>query len=174
MEDWIPFFTEDYWWLLGALLFSRSMDFLSTYIATPNLALEGNPIAKWLGWKLGGLVNFAVCVVFAAWPMVAIILVTTSLLIASKNFSVAWSMRAMGEAGYQYWYAEQLIRTSTSVYLFCLAGQTILVFIVGVLLVIFSTQMIPIGIGFGIIAYAVAVAAFTLLGVWRRRLTMRV
>jgi hypothetical protein len=116
-EDWIPYFGVDYWWLFGALLFSRGMDFLSTYIATPNLALEGNPIAKRLGWKFGGLVNLTVCVVFAAWPMVAIILVTTSLLIASKNFSVAWSMRSMGEAGYQYWYAEQLIRTPMSLYL---------------------------------------------------------
>ena len=29
------------------------MDFLSTWVATPNLVLEGNPIAKKLGWRWG-------------------------------------------------------------------------------------------------------------------------
>jgi len=174
VEDWIPFFSSDYWWLFAALVFSRGMDLLSTYIATPNLALEGNPIAKKLGWKWGGLMNFTVCVVFAAWPMVAIILVTTSLLVASKNFSVAWNMRSMGEANYQYWYSEQLMRTPMSLYLFCLGGQTALTCLVGAALVMFSSELIPVGIGFGIMAYSAAVAFFTLLGVWRRRLAMRV
>ena len=32
---------------------ARGMDFLSTWVATPNLVLEGNPIAKKLGWKMG-------------------------------------------------------------------------------------------------------------------------
>ncbi len=174
MEDWIPFFSSDYWWLFAALVFSRGMDLLSTYIATPNLALEGNPIAKRLGWKWGGLMNATVSVVFAAWPMVAIILVTTSLLVASKNFSVAWNMRSMGEASYQHWYSEQMMQTSIGLYLFCLGGQTVLVCLVGAALVMFSSELIPVGIGFGIMAYSAAVAFFTLLGVWRRRLAMRV
>jgi multisubunit Na+/H+ antiporter MnhC subunit len=50
----------------------------------------------------------------------------------------------------------------------------VLVFLVGALLVMFSSDLIPIGIGYGIMAYAVAVAFFTLLGVWRRRMMMRV
>jgi hypothetical protein len=33
------------------------MDFPSTGIATPHLALEGNPIAKWLGWKWGAVLR---------------------------------------------------------------------------------------------------------------------
>ncbi len=57
MEDFIPFGSAAYFVLLGILVFARGMDFLSTWIATPNLVLEANPIAKRLGWKLGLLVN---------------------------------------------------------------------------------------------------------------------
>ena len=174
MEDWILCGSADYWWLLAALGFARLMDLLSTFTATPNLALEGNPIAKSLGWKWGGLLNLAICVVFAAWPMVAIIVTTTSLLVASRNFSVAWHMRSAGEAGYRAWFLEQMNRTPMSLYLFCLGGQTALVALVGGALAAFSSELVPIAIGYGILAYAAAVAFFTLLSIWRWRAAMRI
>ena len=43
------------------LLLARGVDFCSTWVATPNLVLEGNPIAKKLGWRWGILLNFASC-----------------------------------------------------------------------------------------------------------------
>jgi hypothetical protein len=174
VEDWIPYGSAEYGWLLATLVFARGMDLLSTWIATPNLALEGNPIAKRLGWKWGGLLNAVICVWFAAWPMVAIILSTTSLLVAAKNFSVAWHMRSAGEEDYRAWYFRQLSRTPLSLYLFCLGGQTALTALVGAALFFFSTELIPVAIGFGIIAYAAAVLCFTLLSIWRWRTLMRV
>lgn len=174
MEDWIPFGSADYWMLLVPLVFARSMDLLSTYIATPNLGLEGNPIAKKLGWRWGGLLNVTICVVFAAWPMVAIILATTSILVAARNFSVAWHMRSAGEHNYREWYFNQMAQTPISLYLFCLGGQTALTALVGAALVMFSSQLVPVAIGFGIIAYAAAVAFFTLLSIWRWRAAMRI
>jgi len=53
MDDAIPFGGRWYFLMLALLVFSRGMDILSTWIATPNLVLEGNPIAKKLGWKWG-------------------------------------------------------------------------------------------------------------------------
>lgn len=174
MEDWIPFGSTDYWALLAALAFARGMDLLSTYVATPNLALEGNPIAKKLGWRWGGLLNVIICGVFAAWPMVSIILTTTSLLVAAKNYSVAWHMRAMGEENYRMWYVNQMIHTPLNLYLFCLGGQTALTALVGIALVMFSSELVPVAIGFGILAYSAAVAFFTLLALWRWRAAMRI
>ena len=46
MDDPVSFGSRGYLLMLGLLVFGRGMDFLSTWIATPNLALEGNPIAK--------------------------------------------------------------------------------------------------------------------------------
>jgi len=59
MDQSLPFASREYFIFLAVLAFSRGMDFLSTWVATPHLALEGNPIAKWLGWKWGAVVTWS-------------------------------------------------------------------------------------------------------------------
>lgn len=156
--------------MLTLLLLARGMDFLSTWIATPNLVLEGNPIAKRLGWRWGIPVNFLICVALAFWPVAAIVLVTTSVLVAARNFQSAWLMRSLGEEAYRSWYVQRVQETRVSLYLFCLLGQTLLVGGVGAAVVYFSGDLlVPQAVGMGIIAYALAVVIFTLLSLWRTR-----
>ena len=100
MEDFVPFASRDYFITLGLLAFARGMDFLSTWFATPTLALEANPLAKRLGWKWGIAFNLLLCVAAAHWPLAGLIVVTTSLLVAARNFKSAWLMRALGEVDY--------------------------------------------------------------------------
>ena len=83
--------------MLALLVFARGMDFLSTWIATPNLVLEGNPIAKKLGWRWGLLLNVVLVLALALWPLSAIVISTTSVLVAARNFQSAWLMRSLGE-----------------------------------------------------------------------------
>jgi hypothetical protein len=170
MDDLIAFGSPPYCLYLGLLLFARGMDFLSTWIATPNLVLEANPLARKLGWRMGLAVNAIVCAVFALWALPAIVVATTSLLVASRNFQSAWLMRALGEERYRSWIAEHLAQTSLGLYLFCLLAQTILVGSLGAGLMYFSNwSLVPFAIGMGIITYAVAVTFYTLLSVWRIR-----
>src|SRR5713226_10585493 len=103
MSDLIPFGSRTYAEIFLLLLIARGMDFLSTWIATPNLVLEGNPIAKKLGWKWGTPINLLLCLSFAMWPLPAVIIATTSLLIAARNFQSAWLMRSLGEEAYRLW-----------------------------------------------------------------------
>lgn len=160
--------SAEYWFLLACLVFSRGMDFLSTWIATPNLVLEGNPIARKMGWKFGVVFNLAVCGVFALWPLPAIVIATTSLMVAARNFQSAWLMRTMGEERYRHWISHELARTPPWVYYGCLLGQTVLTGAVGGLL-IWSTKsyLIPFAIGVGIVTYSGAVLVYSLLSVWR-------
>ena len=156
--------------MLALLLFARGMDFLSTWLATPNLLLEGNPLAKKLGWKLGGLVNVVLCVVFAFWPLTAIILITTGLLVAAHNFHSAWLMRSMGEEAYRQWFMEQISRARFPLFIVCLLGETALTGLVGAALLCFSEmESVPYAIGLGILAYAVIVLFYTALSLWRLR-----
>ena len=37
------------WALVGAMVFARGMDFLSTWLVTPTLKLEANPLARRVG-----------------------------------------------------------------------------------------------------------------------------
>ena len=171
MEELVPFASRLYGLMFLLLLVARGMDFLSTWVATPNLVLEGNPIAKRLGWKWGIPVNLALCFGFAFWPLPAIVISTTSVLVAARNFQSAWLMRSLGEQIYRDWHVERVQETSVTLYLFCLFAQTALVGGVGAAVIYFSDfRHVPLlAIGLGIVAYALAVAFYTMLGIWRMR-----
>jgi hypothetical protein len=170
MDEFVPFASRTYGLLFVLLLCARGSDFLSTWLATPNLVLEGNPVAKKMGWKWGIPINCLLCFGFAFWALPAIVISTTSVLVAARNFQSAWLMRSMGEERYRDWHIERMQETSVTLYLFCLFAQTGLTAALGALLIYFSRQeVIPWAIGLGIISYAAAVAFYTLLGAWRLR-----
>lgn len=171
MEDFVPFGTRTYGLVFLLLLVSRGMDFLSTWVATPNMVLEGNPLAKKLGWKWGIPLNVALCIGFAFWPLPAIVISTTSVLVAARNFQSAWLMRSLGEQLYRDWHVERVQETSVTLYLSCLFAQTALTAGVGGAVIFFTWEREPVAlaIGLGIIAYALAVAFYTLLGIIRLR-----
>jgi hypothetical protein len=175
MEDFVPFGGRKYVLIFLLLLVSRGMDFLSTWVATPNMVLEGNPIAKKLGWRWGIPLNLAMCFGFAFWPLPAIVISTTSVLVAARNFQSAWLMRSLGEHLYREWHVERVQETSVTLYLFCLFAQTALTAGVGAAVIYFTWEREPVvlAIGLGIIAYALAVAIYTLLGIVRLRRATR-
>ena len=170
MDDTLTFASRDYCLMLLLLVFARGMDFLSTWIATPNLVLEGNPLAKRLGWKWGLALNVVLCVALAAWPLSAIVVATASVLVAARNFQSAWLMHSLGEEIYRRWHVERVQETRVTLYLFCLAGNTLLTAGIGAALIYFSNlRLVPFAIGMGMVAYAIAVAFYTLLAIWRIR-----
>src|SRR5262245_5423349 len=107
MDERLAFGSREYCIYLLLLLFSRGMDFLSTWVATPNLVLEANPVARLLRWRWGAAINIMLSVIFAAWPLPAIIICTTSVLVAARNFQNAWVMRTYGEENYRDWFVER-------------------------------------------------------------------
>jgi len=169
-EEFIPFGGPLYFALLSCLVTARSMDFLSTWIATPNLVLEANPLAKKMGWRVGVLVNVVLCGFFALWPLPSIVIITTSLLVAARNFQSAWLMRSLGEYEYRFWMGERLAQAPRALFLFCLLAQTSLVGILGSGLMYFAQfQLIPFGVGMGMVTYAFAILVYSLISVWRAR-----
>jgi hypothetical protein len=168
MGETVSFASRDYFLLLLLLVFARGMDFLSTWIATPNLVLEGNPLAKKLGWRWGLLINIVLVGFLAVWPLSAIVVATLSVLVAARNFQSAWLMHSLGEEAYRHWHVERIRETPVTLYLSCLAGNTLLTAGIGAVLMYFSNlRLKPFAIGMGMVAYAVAVAFYTLLAVWQ-------
>ncbi len=169
-DDFTQFGTRTYGILFVLLLVSRGLDLLSTRVATPNLVLEGNPVARKLGWTWGAVVNLGLCFGLAFWLLPAIVLSTTSVLVAARNFQSAWLMRSLGEYRYRDWHIQRVQETSITLYLACLFGQTALTAAVGAAVMYFTDwdrEPVLLAIGMGIVAYAVAVAFYTLVGVWR-------
>lgn len=170
MDGFIQFGSPVYFALLSLLIAARGMDFLSTWVATPNLVLEANPIARRLGWRWGLISNAALAVLFAAWPLPALVIITTSFLVAARNLQSAWLMRALGEIEYRAWMGERLANTPPGLYYFCLFGQTAIYGLIGSALLYFSQfNLIPFGIGMGLITYGVAVLGYTLISTWSIR-----
>ncbi len=170
IDEFLPFLSRYYLLTLALLVVSRGMDMLSTWVATPNLVLEGNPIAKKLGWGWGLPVNLAVCLTLAFWPLPAIVISTTSVLVAARNFQSAWLMRSLGEQAYRDWHVERIKETRITLFLFCLAGNTLLTAGVGAAVIYFSNMLlVPFAIGVGIMAYSGAVAFYTVLAIVRMR-----
>ena len=174
MEDTVPFGGPIWWAVLIFLIIGRGADLFSTWVATPNLVLEANPIARFLGWRLALPLNVVLCAVFSFFLLPGIIIGTTSALVAARNFQQAWLMRTWGEEHYRSWYVERLRETPLSLFLGCLVLQNLLVAGIGGILVwsgVSGSTILPVpfGIGLGILTYAVTVVFYTLLALWRIR-----
>ena len=170
MGPGVEFGSGDYLWVLSVLLLARASDFFSTWMATPNLALEANPIARKLGWKWGILINLLACLVVSQWFVPAVAFASTSSLVAARNFQSAWLMRSMGEYAYREFIASRLHLAGRGFYLLCLMFQTVLILAIGIALMWSGgEQWLAFSIGLGVVAYAIAVFVYSLVSVWRFR-----
>ena len=150
------------------LVMARSADLFSTWVATPHLELEANPIARRLGWRWGIVMNVAMSLGCAAWPLLAVSLATTSCLVAARNFQNAWLMRSMGETGYRMWFADRVAAAPRGWVWLCFLSESLLTALIGAALMLLGpAQLIPFSIGLGIFAYGFAVGVFTGLSLWR-------
>lgn len=169
-DELLAFGSSDYWIMFAILVFARGMDFLSTWVATPRLILEGNPIAKKLGWRNGAIVNLLFCFAAALWPLPAIMVSTMSLLVAARNFQSAWMMRSMGETAYAVWIHERMITVSPTLFAASILAQAALTALIGAAIMLYSRlASIPFAIGAGIAGYAIIVLTFSLYALWRTR-----
>jgi len=151
------------WWIGSAVIaLGRGADMGSTWIATPRLELEGNPIARWVGWRWGLILNLLLVPFIACWPMLALSLSTASFLVAARNLQQAWLIRSMGESRYRCWLAGRIVESKTSVVLSCFFGEGALVGGVGLALMLAGPlHVVSFGIGLGLAAYGFIVVVFT-------------
>ena len=82
------------------ILLARLGDIGSTYLATPTLQMESNPLMRFGGWKLALLTVLACLIPYYSAP-VGLTALTLSLLVTGSNLSKGWLMRSLGEEGYQ-------------------------------------------------------------------------
>ena len=170
--DALAFGSPAYLRMAAMLLFGRGADIFSTWVATPTLLLEGNPLAKKLGWKLGSIANLALCVGLAFWPTTALAATTASLLVAAHNFHLAWLMRCMGEEAFRTWFVARMLESRIPIYMTCLLGETGATGLIGsALMYWYREDSKAFAIGTGIVAYAFIVLFYTSLSLWRLRRT---
>ena len=144
------------------LLLARIGDVGSTYLATPRLLLEANPIARRFRWPFAVLTIFAAAIPYYSLPIGLAVLVA-SLLVCASNFSKLWLMRAMGEREYHALVVRMAGRTRLAPgMLFVLAPAICMAALGGLLLYFYPDPESDWGYYFalGVFGYALAVAVW--------------
>ena len=157
-ELYAPPFGPAYWAGLALLAVARGLDFLSTWIATPGLVLEANPIMRRLGWRGGIALNALVCLVAATAPFVAVLVSVMSVLVAGRNFQGAWMCRTMGEYEYRDHLMTQFRRADKRLVLGCIWAQALLYVAVGGAVSALTNDLLAQAVGWGIVGFGLAIA----------------
>ena len=83
--------------LCGLILLGRVGDIISTWMITPKLDLEANPIVRKLGWRFAVATVLLCLVPYFVDLWIAVILVPPFLMISGSNIGKIWMVRALGE-----------------------------------------------------------------------------
>src|SRR5215510_12721276 len=82
--------------LCALLLIARIGDVATTFLITPNLILEANPIVRTLGWRFALLTLGACLLPYVHVPM-AVAGLVTFLMVSASNARRVWFVRSIGE-----------------------------------------------------------------------------
>jgi hypothetical protein len=148
--------------LAFVLLLARLGDLGSTYLVSPTLRLEANPIAKRLGWPFA-LFTVLLCVLPYFNTALGMVAIVVSLLATSSNLSRGWIVRALGEDEYlrvlQRAAAASTLRAGIA---FAVGSSGTFAFAGLVLLVISGgPETWPFWFALGVVAYAFAMGFYS-------------
>jgi hypothetical protein len=122
--------------LCALLLIARVGDIGTTYLVTPNLELEANPLVRKLGWPFA-LVTLGACFLPYVSMEAAVTALITFLFVSASNAGKIWMVRTIGEKAYAALLIDVARRSKLShalagvaacAFFIALAGGTILLF----------------------------------------------
>lgn len=154
----------------GLLLLARIGDIGSTYLATPNLLLESNPVARKLRWPFA-LMTLGVAALPYYMLEPGIVILTASLLVTASNFGKVWFIRTLGEQAY-FDFVSQMAARSRPIepLLFTTLSASALALIGGLLIMFYPTENeIAYWIGYGFVIYALVAVTWGIHGYLRMR-----
>jgi hypothetical protein len=146
--------------LAGLTVCSRAADVWTTYLVTPTLKLEANPMVRRFGWKFA-LLTILVGLIPYASPSAGVIVLTASFLVAASNASKIVMARAIGEDELAALSRRVLLATPPWPGLLFLVMPGVCIAAFGGSILLFYPRPTEWGYYFGIGVLAYAVAIFT-------------
>ena len=122
--------------LCGLILLSRIGDIGTTFLVTPNLELEANPIMRRLGWRFA-LLTLSACLVPYFNVDMGIMILVPFLMVSAGNASKIWIARTMGERPYKKFLLDIAARSRRRDALAGLALSAFFVVLLGCVLMLF-------------------------------------
>jgi hypothetical protein len=145
--------------LCGLLIIARVGDVATTYVVTPTLVLEANPVVRRLGWRFA-IATIALCLLPYYFPEVAVAALIASLLVSASNAGKMWIARTMGEAAYEAFLLDIARRSTKRQALGSVIASAAFIVLAGSVVMMFYHSSYDWGywLGLGIITYGLAMA----------------
>jgi hypothetical protein len=148
---------------------SRSLDFLSTYIATPTMKMEANILAKRLGWKKMILLNIMLCIIASFSLPLTVIICTVSLLVSGHNMSRGLTTRGIGEEKTREIMDKALQNLSVGIILLFTLSYASVYVIIGIFIIMTALVTLVQWVGYGFILFGFAIALHSNIAVLCRK-----
>jgi hypothetical protein len=153
------------------LLLARLGDVGSTYLLSPTLKLEANPIVRRFRWPFASVGILAAAIPYYSLPAGVAFLVL-SLLVCASNCSRVWFVRTIGESAYHRLVIDTARRAPLRLgIVFCLLSPLCMATIGGVIFLFYPSLQRDWAswIGYGFVLYACATGLFGSLTFLRYR-----
>jgi len=150
------------------ILVSRLGDIISTYLVTPTLKLEANPIVRKLGWRFTFL-TVLICLIPYYHTGLAVMVLVPSLLVTSGNISKYWAVKTVGEEEFSRGLLILASKSRLSRALFSVLASAFFVILTGLVLLFLCPDSRNWGYWFanGIILYGFIAALYGSLSYYR-------
>ena len=156
--------------LFCALLFSRLADIGTTYLVSPQLKLEANPIARRLGWWYAWA---SLLIAFFAYvgTGIAVAALVASLLVSASNASRIWVSRAIGESELHLFSVRAAAKAKPSSAVASMLMSSFLIALFAGVIFVFYPDQNDWGywLGYGVMLYAIITATYNPLAFFRAR-----
>jgi hypothetical protein len=153
------------------LLLARIGDVGSTYLISPTLKLEANPIIRRLRWPFASMSVLVAAAPYYSVPL-ALTLLVGSLLVCASNCSRMWIARTMGESEYHRFLTGVARQTPRGLgVLYCLLSPPCMATIGGVIFLFYPsmTKTWAAWIGYGFVLFALIMGLYGSQGFLRLR-----
>ena len=144
------------------ILGARLADIISTYLTTPSLRLEANPLVKRLGWSLP-LASVVACVLPYLTVGGGMVVLVVSLWVSADNIARLWFIHALGESAYHDMVQRALDRGSPTELFLTMYAKTICIMVMGSILCVlaYASPEPPLSFWFG-----VGILSYGFVGLW--------
>jgi hypothetical protein len=141
------------------VVFSRLADLGTTWLASPRLRLEANPVLRRLGWPFG-LASLLLGVVPYFHTGAALLVVMPSLLVSAANAGRIWTARALGEDESKALALRMARQSRFPVALASVLASAVLMALTGLVILVFHPRSSAWGfwIGLGVVTYGLVIA----------------
>jgi hypothetical protein len=156
------------------VILSRWGDILTTYLGSPNLLLEANPLMKKCrGWKFIIFINLLPCILAFYSPMAAIMLIIASLWVAYDNSKVILRVKTFGEKIVSDQLAQMVTQNGVLLPILCALLSVFFLFCIGGLIIYssFGNPNLTRAIGAGIILFGFMSIFYKFLDIYTQNKT---